>query len=159
MVIVRTSVLALVFNSACYLQQLRKHVLVHPFVCTSVCVSVLCVRNPLIPHDWGLEGTLHGVPSCKCCVCSPHYASAVITNTYAQAHWGANNTHHRINVDLYKKVLLCVAWVYLCLCMRGICAFPSVFVFSFVSVLPAVKKSKVWSLQSHQIMRLIRTHL
>lgn len=73
MVIVRSSVLTLTFN----LQNvfLWTHLRVH--LCAWVWVYV---RNPWIQHDWGFEGTLHSVPSCRCCVCSPRYTSAAITN-------------------------------------------------------------------------------
>lgn len=61
--------------------------LLDPFVYTHVWVQS-CACSPWIQHVWGFEGTLHTVPRCRCCVYSPHYASAAVTNKYTVAHRG-----------------------------------------------------------------------
>lgn len=61
--------------------------LLDPIVYTHVWVQS-CACSLWIQHVWGFEGTLHTVPRCRCCVYSPHYTSAAITNKYTVAHRG-----------------------------------------------------------------------
>lgn len=39
-------------------------------------------------------------PSCRFCVCSPHYTSAAITNKYASSHSGPDRARRRRDKDL-----------------------------------------------------------